>query len=124
MHRASQGLPKWIQFGTHMGQFWDHFSFILGHFPHPPSSTRQPYTKVVGGGRGRGKGPRFNFGGFEGPYTKVVGGGRGEKVHGSILGVLKGLTPRWLGEEEEGEEVHGSIFGGFEGPYTKVFGGG
>merc|ERR1711994_886907 len=114
-----------------MGQFWDHFSFILGHFPHPPNSTRQPYTKVVGGGRGRGKGPRFNFGvfegpytkvvgggrgrgkgprfnfgGFEGPYTKVVGGGRGERVHGSILGVLKGLTPRWLGEEEGWEKVH------------------
>ena len=55
-----------------------------------------PYTEVVGGGRGRGKGPRFNFVGFEGPYTKVVGEGRREKVHGSFLGVLKGLTPRWL----------------------------
>ena len=30
MHRASRGLPKWIQFGTHMGQFWDHFETILG----------------------------------------------------------------------------------------------
>ena len=39
----------------------------------------------------------------------------GEKVHGSILGVLKGLTPRWLGEEEGGEKVHGSISGVLKG---------
>ena len=39
----------------------------------------------------------------------------GEKVHGLILGVLKGLTPRWLGEEEGGEKVHGSILGVLKG---------